>query len=243
MKIVSKENPLPLHYQLKEIIRELIENDELKPGDIIPTERELCKIQNVSRMTVNKAILALVNEGLLHRQQGKGTFVSEPKQMHEFSKLKGFTEEMNSKGFKTKTKILSFEIKESTKKLQKIFSLDDTNKKVIEIIRLRETDKEPVAIETTILPYSRFSNMTKNSLEGKSLYEIFKREYNYYPEKAKQVIEPIKLNYYESTLLNQKKNALALLFSKTTYTNENSVIEFTKAIFRSDLYKYELILK
>ncbi|AEB75327.1 GntR family transcriptional regulator [Clostridium botulinum] len=243
MKIVSKENPLPLHYQLKEIIRELIENDELKSGDIIPTERELCKIQNVSRMTVNKAILALVNEGLLHRQQGKGTFVSEPKKMHQLSELKGFTEEMNSKGFKTKTKILSFEIKESTKKLQNIFSLDDQNKKIIEIIRLRETDKEPVAIETTILPYSLFSNMTKNSLDGKSLYQTFKTKYNYYPEKAKQVIEPIKLNDYECTLLNQKKNALALLFSRTTYTKQNSVIEFTKAIFRSDIYKYEMILK
>ncbi|EDS78533.1 GntR family transcriptional regulator [Clostridium massiliodielmoense] len=243
MKLVSKENPLPLHYQLKEIIREQIENNELKPGDLIVTERELCKIQNVSRMTVNKAILSLVNEGLLYRQQGKGTFVSAPKKMHKISELKGFTEEMNSKGLKTNTKILSFKIKEATKKLQNVFSLNNTSKKIIEIIRLRESNSEPVAIETTILPYNLFNNMTQKSLEGKSLYKTFKTKYNYYPEKAKQIIEPIKLTDYESTLLNQEQDALALLFTRTTFTHENTVIEYTKAIFRSDIYKYEMLLK
>ncbi len=57
----------------------MIENEELKPGDAVPTERELCEIQGVSRMTVNKAIMSLVNEGLLYREQGKGTFVAKPK--------------------------------------------------------------------------------------------------------------------------------------------------------------------
>lgn len=76
MKIVSKSSPLPLHYQLKMILQEMIENEELLPGDTIPTERELCEIQKISRMTVNKAILSLVSEGILYREQGKGTFVA-----------------------------------------------------------------------------------------------------------------------------------------------------------------------
>ena len=42
MKIVSKKNPVPLHFQIKEILQEMIENEELKPGDAVPTERELC---------------------------------------------------------------------------------------------------------------------------------------------------------------------------------------------------------
>ena len=107
MRKASKGNPLPLYYQIKEIILEMIKNEQLGPGDAIPSERELCAIQGVSRMIVNKAILELVNEGTLYRVQGKGTFVSKPKEYQKLSQLTGFTEEMASKGYNTDTKILS----------------------------------------------------------------------------------------------------------------------------------------
>ncbi len=97
MKKVSKDNPIPLHYQIKEILQEMIENEVLKPGQSIPTERELCVIQGVSRMTVNKAIMSLVNEGLIYREQGKGTFVAYPKVNREISPLKSFSEQMERK--------------------------------------------------------------------------------------------------------------------------------------------------
>ena len=61
MKKIIKTSPIPLHHQLKTLLSEMIENDELRPGDPIPTERELCEWHGISRMTVNKAILALVN--------------------------------------------------------------------------------------------------------------------------------------------------------------------------------------
>ena len=89
MQKVSKTSPLPLYYQIKNIIREMIENEELKPGEMLPAERELCEIQKVSRMTVNKAIMDLVNEGIVYREQGKGTFVAIPKEKQQISKLKG----------------------------------------------------------------------------------------------------------------------------------------------------------
>src|SRR5690242_9285570 len=93
----------------------MIEEGLLKPGDLIPPERELCETQGISRMTVNKAIMALVNEGVLFREQGKGTFVAQPKMNRTLSQLKGFTEEMLEKGLIPSTKILSFEIKAATK--------------------------------------------------------------------------------------------------------------------------------
>ncbi|MGO0862337.1 GntR family transcriptional regulator, partial [Clostridioides difficile] len=69
MKIVDKSSNIPLHTQLSAIIRGMIETGELKEGDAIIPERELCNIQNVSRMTVNKTIVGLVTEGLLYRVQ------------------------------------------------------------------------------------------------------------------------------------------------------------------------------
>ena len=91
MKIVDKNLDIALHIQLYQIIKDMIESKELEEGASLMPERELCKLQNISRMTVNKAIVNLVNEGLLERRQGKGTFVSYKKQQYRFQKLKGLS--------------------------------------------------------------------------------------------------------------------------------------------------------
>lgn len=243
MKRISKDNPIPLHYQIKEILQEMIENEELKPGQSIPTERELCEFQGVSRMTVNKAIMSLVNEGLVYREQGKGTFVSIAKVNREISQLKSFTEQMQENGVVSKTKILSFKVIEATKKYRHELKMPEDENKIIEIKRLRFSDEQPVAIETAWLPYHLFKGMTRDIIENKSLYQIFREKYGYYPDKAKQTIEPTMLNDYESKLLNQEKSALALIFRRTTYLENETPIEYTKAIYRSDKYKYQIILK
>lgn len=73
---IDKESPLPLYWQLKEIIKEKIGQGELKPGDRIPTENELCKRFAISRTPVRQALAELANEGLLFRRRGRGTFVN-----------------------------------------------------------------------------------------------------------------------------------------------------------------------
>ena len=73
-ELVDKDSSIPLHIQLSSIEKDMIDNKELKEGDSIIPERELCNIQNVSRMTVNKAIVGLVSEGILYRVQRKGDF-------------------------------------------------------------------------------------------------------------------------------------------------------------------------
>ncbi|HEY8804678.1 MAG TPA: GntR family transcriptional regulator [Clostridium sp.] len=240
---MSKDNPIPLHYQIKEILQEMIENEVLKPGESIPTERELCEIQGVSRMTVNKAIMSLVNEGLIYREQGKGTFVSIPKVNHEISRLKGFTEQMEENGVISKTKILSFKVIDATKKCKLELKMPENENKIIEIKRLRFSEEQPVAIEIAWLPYCLYNGMTRDIIEDKPLYGIFREKYGYHPYRAKQTIEPTMLNEYESKLLNQENRALALIFRRTTYLENETPIEFTKAIYRSDKYKYQITLK
>ncbi len=239
MRKASKGNPLPLYYQIKEIILEMIENEQLEPGDAIPPERELCDIQGVSRMTVNKAILELVNEGILYRVQGKGTFVSKPKEYQKLSQLKGFTEEMASRGHNTDTKILSFKVKNSTKRIQGILQIKDDNEVII-IKRLRFKKGEPIAIETVWLAKSLFPDMTEEMIEGKSLYYILKNQYNYDLEKAEETVEPKILNTYEIEMLEDPLNNLALLFKKIIYTKNNKPLEYTEAVYRGDKYKYEI---
>lgn len=242
MRIVSKDNPLPLHYQIKQIIEEMIANEELKPGDMIPTERELCEIQGVSRMTINKAIMSLVNDGILYREQGKGTFIAEPKEKHQLTKFKGLTEEMRGRGLAIDTKILSFEIKKATKQSKSILSMPEEKDMVIEITRLRICENKPFALETVTIPYHLFPDITREAIEGKSLYGVFKEKYGCNLTKAKQTIEPIMLNEYESKLLIQQNKALALMFMRVAYIENEVPVEYTKSIYLADRYKFEIIL-
>lgn len=242
MRKVNKSSPIPLHYQLKDIICELIENEELKPGDPIPPERELCAFHEVSRMTVNKAILNLVNEGLLYREQGKGTFVSKPKERHQLSSLVSFTEDMKAKGLEVDTKMLSFSRKKATKKIQKSLGLED-GQDVFEITRLRLVSGEPYAIETAFIPVFLCEQLSREMLEGKSLYDVLTSRFGLVMDYARQSIEAVIMDEYESSMLNVEKNAIALMLSRKTYLKDDTPMELTKAIYRADKYKFEVVLK
>ena len=241
MKKVDRNSPIPLYYQLKNIIAELIENEELKPHDPIPPERELCEYHNVSRMTVNKAIVNLVNEGLVYREQGRGTFVSTPKEKHPLSDLLGFTEDMHRRGFQVSTKLIYFGKKLVTKRMQADLSLSD-GQEVFEIRRLRYVDEEPHAIETAYLPVFLCPTLTVEKLENHSMYELLAWEYQLEMSYAYQSIEPVIITDYESDILQVKKNSLALMFSRRTYLKDNTPMELTKSIYRSDRFKFEVTL-
>lgn len=241
MKKVDKNSPIPLYYQLKDIIVELIENEELQPNDPIPPERELCEYHAVSRMTVNKAIISLVNQGVLYREQGKGTFVAAHKEKYMLSGLFGLTEDMQRRGLTVHTKLISFDKKAVTKKLQSNLKLTDSQP-VFEITRLRYVQDEPYALETAYIPVYLCESLSAEMLENHSLYDLLAGTYGLQIEHAYQTIEPVLANEYESNLLEMKKNKLAFLLSRRTYIKGNIPMEVTKAIYRSDRYKFEITL-
>lgn len=242
MRKVDKDSPIPLYYQLKNIICELIENEELKPDDLIPTERELCEIHGVSRMTVNKAIVSLVNEGLVYRERGRGTFVVRKKEKHRIYNLLGFTEDMRQRGIEIETKLISFTRKQATKKIQQELQLRGRTD-VFEITRLRYASGEAFALETAYIPAYLCETLQAGMLEQQSLYGVLGDHFDLHVEYAYQTIEPVLVTEYESELLAVKPNSLALLFSRRTYLPNDIPVEVTKAIYRSDRYKFEITLR
>ncbi len=83
-------NGIPAYRRIQEAIRRVIEDDELKPGDLVASERELARLHNVSLMTARHALASLEREGVVERRRGVGTFVAAPK-IH-FNKLMSYTE-------------------------------------------------------------------------------------------------------------------------------------------------------
>lgn len=247
MRRVDNQSPVPKYYQLGQIIREMIENEELQPGDAIPTEMELCKYHGVSRMTARKAIQNLVHEGLLYREQGKGTFVAYPKERRNVSQLLSFTEEMKAKGKKVTNKIMLFEKNKPSKKIAKILDINPDEDFIFMIKRLRIVSGLPFAIELAHIPEKIVPGLKLEDIEKNSLYDLIENTHGNKLSYGKQSVEPVVLTAYEKEMFeiqdNSLESSLGLLFERTTYSEDGEAIEYTRSVYRADIYKLEYTLQ
>lgn len=142
-------------------------NDGLTAGDPVPSERELCELFDVSRMTVRQAIDTLIVDGVLERQQGRGTFVAPPKLDLQL-RLTSFTEEMNRRGMLAGSRVLAAETIPANDEFADALELS-LGAPVHYLRRLRTADSDPMAIEESWLSADTLPNFLE--LAGRrSLY-------------------------------------------------------------------------
>ncbi|MCK4423892.1 MAG: GntR family transcriptional regulator [Candidatus Omnitrophica bacterium] len=237
MKNFDKDAPIPLYYQLKEIIREDIDKNRLVPGQPIPSERELVERYNISRMTVRQAVSGLVNEGYLYRQHGKGTFVADLKIKKGLLKLPGFSRDMSERGLKTRSRVL--ESAEISAGLRLAKTLDiKAEDKVYRIKRLRLVNGRPMALETTHLAAKFCQGLLDEDLSKESVFSLLETKYNLKLKNSYQVLEPVLASEEEAELLGIKKDHPVLVMEGTTFLTNGRPIEYVRGVYRSDRYKF-----
>ncbi len=210
-KALLKDSPLPLYYQLKELLKSHIELGILKPGDCVPSERELVETYEISRPTVRQAINELVVEGLLTREKGRGTFVSVPKIKQWFlESLSSFSEEMQKKGLAYSTKLLSLGRTAGTSTLRSIFG--PAGSQFYKLERLRYAENKPVVVVTTFMPAELFPGLEEENLESQSLYSIIQNKYGFKLGSATRILEAIAATDEDAQLLEiEPQNAVQLI--------------------------------
>ncbi|MFW5889726.1 MAG: GntR family transcriptional regulator [Bacillota bacterium] len=239
---LDKNSPLPLYFQLKNIIKEKIENGELKPNDRIESERELEEKYNISRPTIRQALKELVNEGLLYREKGKGTFVAKPKIDYGFiQKFTTFYEDMEIKGYKTKTKVLDKNIVKCRKTLADKLKVK-LNSKIIKITRIRYIEDEPIVLVINHIPYDVCKRIINDSLEDESLYRIMAEKYGVKPYKAEISLEPTIADNFDSRMLEIKQGSPVHLMKNITYTEKNVVMDYFESHLKGDKGKVKVEL-
>lgn len=241
MRSINKESRIPLYYQLVDVITEMIEKGRLKENDQLPSERELCDIYDISRSTVRQAIQELEKEGYIYKIQGKGTFVSPKIFKQDLLEFYSFTEEMKKIGKTPRSKVLNFDIIECSEKLSRKMKIDIGDKVYI-FTRLRLADDEPMMLETSYVPYERFPRLSKEQLQQRAMYDIFKTEYNTSFTGAEEIFQSVLTREYEAELLNYSVGLPSMMIERITYEHER-VIEYTKGIARGDRFKYHVALK
>lgn len=232
---------MPIHIQLREIIREKIEDGEYKQGDMIPSEREMAKTYGINRMTVKNAIDGLVREGLLFKVQGKGTYVLNRKVKKDLQVLTGLSASMKEKGIKPASKVMVKEVLDDYEEVNKKLNLP-INKEVFRLLRLRLGNDEPSALEDTYIPYERFKDILEVNFEMISLYDYFESK-GVKIDKSYETLTIVKANHREAKLLSIPVDTSIFLFEYLTYDDKGNIVEYTKSYTRGDKVIYEVLLK
>lgn len=213
--MLDKKSPVPVYFQLKNLIKKEIEVNKLKPGDPIKTEREYCEEFGISRMTVRQALKELENEGVIIRERGKGSFVSIPRIEQEG--LMSFTDMVKKKNMTPTTEVHSFmKIKDSD--VAKIFNIDD-NDEIYKIVRIRKADNFPVAIEEVYIPVKLVKDFENQDLT-KSLHHLLKNVYNYEIAYSKTNFSAVMANDTQKELLSIEDDAPLLKLENVNYSTK-----------------------
>ncbi|MGE5581418.1 MAG: GntR family transcriptional regulator [Bacillota bacterium] len=237
-KSLNKDIPVPLYYQLKELLLEYISEHHDQLEKPIPTELELSSRFSISRPTVRQAINELVVEGYLYRVKGKGTFISKPKINQEFLlTLDSFNNEMRKKGLNPSTKLIDAKVIPSDEKISAALTLE-IGSAVFELRRLRFINHEPIVVVVTYVPAAKCPGLLEKDLEHDSLYEILEKAYGLVVFKAIRNLESVSAGQYEAQLLGIKKGAPVQFFESTTYLADGSPIEYSLAKYRGDRNKF-----
>lgn len=239
--MIKKESALPIYVQLEQGIKELIEKQELKPGDSIPSEREFSETYQFSRMTVRQAITNLVNDGILVRERGKGTFVAFRKIEQKLKGLTSFTENMKARGMLPSTKVLDLTLKQADPYLSKMLVVEE-GALIYEIIRVRYADGVPIALETLFMSNDLVPKMTKEQAEN-SIYEYLENQLYLKINRGVQELEASVSKKEESAILGIKEGTPVLRIQRIGYLADGRPLELAQSVYRGDLYKYTIELE
>ena len=244
MPTLERSNPVPLYYQLKEVLKQQIRAGHLAPHTAIPSEQELVTQYHVSRATVRQALTELVHEGLLYRQHGRGTFVCEPRvQQQNISELTSFSEELRLQGKRPGGMLFVSELVRGSQVVRERLRLTD-EEQVVRLERLRTADDEPIAYEVNYLPYPRAMSIYQRAQEVAegSLYNLMASE-GLHPYIAEQTFSGDMASEREVEILRLKESVAGVRLGSTTFDETGAPIAYTEAFYPGSLYQFHLTLR
>ncbi|TCT13126.1 GntR family transcriptional regulator [Natranaerovirga pectinivora] len=225
----------PIYLAVKKELKNRIKIGVYKSGEQIPSERELSELFNISRMTARQAVNELVNEGLIKREKGRGSFVSSPQFLQK--NIRSFTETLLEQGHEPSTKLIEFCTVYNLKEISmKLGEKPDTN--YYKIKRLRFANLVPVALETVYIPKYRCEKLEDYDLET-SLYNILE-DYGYIIQSVSCNIDACLSSRPIMRTFDVSKPVTLLKVEGVNYTINGEKLFYEESYYRSNLYKYHV---
>lgn len=233
--MLDERSPVPLYYQLQEIIRARIEGGQWGPGQQLPPEAELCAEFNLSRGTVRQALADLVREGMLHRRRGKGSFVATPKIPQDLmSVATGFSEYAKQViGLELGSRLIEVTTVAANRSLAKKFQIAEGDE-LVEIRKVKLADGKPFFLSTSWIVKAACPGIEKEDHSSGSLFEMLRQKYGIAVTRVEGWFEPILVNEYEASVLDLDKGSPAMLYERTRYAGDRAVM-LNKHVIRGDM--------
>lgn len=240
----SRSGHLPIYYQLKQAIIEKIRNGEIKENEQLPTESELCRQFGVSKAPVRQALQELEKENYIYKIRGKGSFVSPNYIKQPLGKLQSFTDEIIQLGHRPGAKLLSKEIIKANYEIAKSLNIKEGDN-VIEVVRLRFIDDEVFSLNYSHFSLDRFPQIESADLNSLSMYNIIEENIGCEIVRAIQTLEASATSPDIADIIGRKAGSPLLLMNRITFARKDlkeMPVEFVKAYFVPDKYKFEIQL-
>jgi GntR family transcriptional regulator len=240
MAAINKPNGIPLYTQIRNSLRDDIVNKVLPPGQKIPSEDELAARFGVSRMTVRQGISDLIDEGLLYRRHGVGTFVAQSHLERDHSRLTNFIESATAEGIEFSVRLLIADILPAKLKVAQSLSLNEGDL-VIRVKTLRYVTNLPITVHDAYVPYKLFPQLLLEDLEARHLWDIFE-SYGHKVKQAVQRLEAREADEEIAGLLDIDEGFPVLYKERTVYLDDGTPVEFTYCYNRGDRYTLTVVL-
>lgn len=242
MAMINHNSPIPYYVQVIEALKDRISRGEWHVGDQLPGEQVLCETFDVSRTVIRQALQSLMQEGLIVRRKGRGTFIAEPKISENLAQqLTGFYEDMVSQGYTPISQVLKQQVIPANTKVATYLEIP-YGTQVVEIERLRFVQDEPLVLVTTYVPYSVCPNLLRADLTHQSLYALLREHHNLTITRGRRILQAVQANEYEANLLKIKKSSPLIMLDSVSYLDNGTPIEYYHALHRSDRLRFEVNL-
>ena len=228
----------PIYIKIHNQLRENIEDGKWKVGEKIPAERELAGQFNVSRMTLRQAIQELVDEGILERRVGSGTFVANRKVQERMSGVTSFTDLMKSLGKVPSSTTISYHLTiPSQVEIEKL-ALKEGDQ-VVRMERIRSGNDVPICFEVATIPANLVKGLSKEEVTT-SFWETLEHKAHLYPGHAVQHISATKANERIETYLNVKRGDPLLRMTQLSYLQDGTPFEYVHTQYVGSRFEFVL---
>jgi len=236
MITLNRQNYRKLYVQLYDIMKKKIEDKEWSYGLQIPNEQELCEVFNVSRTTVRSAILELVRQGYLKRQQGRGTFVSRKVESDKLTMRTTFGELMFEEGIDFSTDVLAQTIMMPVDDLSEKLNIS-ADKHILFIKRLRKVDQKPVLIQETYIPFQICPPLLEEDVQKNSLFELLEKKHDIHITGVRNYFTMAHLNAGDGMLLDLPESSPALFLTQHFFSGEDQIM-YMRSMKRPDKFVF-----
>ncbi|MGM9886136.1 MULTISPECIES: GntR family transcriptional regulator [unclassified Lactococcus] len=228
---------VPNYIRIHDALKDEVENAIWKIGQRLPSERDLAERFGVSRMTARQAVTALVDEGILERRVGSGTYVASRRVREKMRGTTSFSDIISSQGKVPSSEVLSY-VKTAPndvecEKLQ--ISKEDL---IIRMERIRYADQIPICFEITSIPYDLVKNFDKKNITSKFFKTL--RENNYEISHSEQIVSAKKASTELSEYLKTRVGSAMLGVTQTSYLADGRAFEYVLSQYVGDRFEFYL---